>query len=320
VPWPHLRLLCAGWHCRPLAYLLACPGQQGRTPSHIPVRAHKHCGPFARQECPARVRAPPPSLAPGLPATCHAPQRAQRVASACRPDAVSPLWIAALKGHARAARILLSVGADPDHCFSSVVDGDFVGANFPLKAAAVRGHTDVVRELLRYDADPNMVDSSGRTALQAAAAAGHSAVVDTLLASGASPALADQDGRTPLHAAGVGGHASVVEALLRCGVDVRGEDRRGVSPLLDAAAHGSPLLVERLLGRGADPNRADKAGRTPLQVGAGLVRPPMEGCVVGSIWQWEVWAASPAQNWSLKCSAAGGLRACGTCRTSFALS
>jgi len=61
--------------------------------------------------------------------------------------------VAAYRGHADVAKVLLESGADPD---AKNKEG-----NTPLHAAAYRGHIDVASLLLEHGADPCVTNKDG---------------------------------------------------------------------------------------------------------------------------------------------------------------
>lgn len=141
------------------------------------------------------------------------------------------LFLAASRGNAQAARLLIDAGADVR---ADTVDGAI------LVTAAREGHREIVEMLLDAGVD---IESIGR-------------------------AWEGGDG-TALWAAAVNGHAEVGEMLVERGADVNTEDTDGISALMLAAANDMPQLVELLLENGAEIDHQADSGRTALH-GAAL--------------------------------------------------
>jgi N-acyl-D-amino-acid deacylase len=100
------------------------------------------------------------------------------------------LHVAASRGDAKSAQLLLDAGADPNV-------RDVALGRTPLHWAAQAGSAEVVALLLERGADPNVRESlSGMTALMEAAASERARedVVQTLLAAGADPKASDRRG------------------------------------------------------------------------------------------------------------------------------
>jgi len=102
---------------------------------------------------------------------------------------ITPLHLAAMRGHAKIVRTLLAAGAE-------VMAPDAAGRT-PLHYAASSGATDVISALLEAGAEVNAVDASGQTPLHYAARWARSEALEMLLAAGADPTARDYAGRTP---------------------------------------------------------------------------------------------------------------------------
>ncbi|WP_434595991.1 ankyrin repeat domain-containing protein [Streptomyces sp. A5-4] len=156
----------------------------------------------------------------------------------------SPLLLASLGSHVRAAQVLVASGADPNaqdrrHDSAWLVTGvtgsvammrvllpaghdptlrnRFGGIS--LIPASERGHVEYVRAVLREtDADVDHVNDLGWTALLEAVILGdggprHQEIVQLLLAAGAVPGLPDRDGVTALGHAERRGFGEIVTLL-----------------------------------------------------------------------------------------------------------
>lgn len=207
-----------------------------------------------------------------------------------RPGGLSALMVAARRGRADIARLLLSAGAAPD-----LTTGLQETA---LMMASEQGHLDVVRALVEAGADLNMADSRGGTPLVWAARRGQQEMLSLLVGLGAdlrpplrgSPVLlhaiwARQTGAVgtllelgaPIDAQSSSGLSALMAAagdpaslrvLLSARARVELIDNDGWSALLFAAQQGRTAAVLDLLRAGADPNRQSRLGWTPLMLAA----------------------------------------------------
>ena len=222
-------------------------------------------------------------------------------------NSTTPLLIAAERGHAGVAALLLDHGADP-HAANSIGDTAHElarGNGFPpellarldtLPSAAtlwcfVRlldfiepGLVAIVLATLEDTATCVRVlgclpwaTPTGKAersiALFKAAQAGSSRICKVLLcaAAGTDPNQANNsDGATPLDVAACIGHAAVVAQLLAApGTDPNQARDDGTTPLYIAAYKGHAEVIALLLAAtGTDPNQANNNGTTPLYIAA----------------------------------------------------
>ncbi|KAM4030755.1 poly [ADP-ribose] polymerase tankyrase-2 isoform 3-T3 [Anomaloglossus baeobatrachus] len=202
-------------------------------------------------------------------------------------DFLTPLHVAAEKGHNDVAEVLLKHEAK-----MNAVDN--LGQTC-LHRAAHCGHLQTCRILLNSGCDPAIVSLQGFTALQMGKES-----VQQLLQEGLSFSNSDVDrqlleaakagdmetikklcntqtvncrdveGRqsTPLHFAAGYNRVAVVEYLLQHGADVHAKDKGGLVPLHNACSYGHYEVAELLVKHGAVINVADLWKFTPLHEAA----------------------------------------------------
>lgn len=152
-------------------------------------------------------------------------------------DPTVALILAAEKGEAEAARVLLLNGANVNGAVK-LPHEYCVGCETPLLAAvgAVVG-------------DDKLVSQNN--------------LIMQLLTNGADVNLKDSNGGTPLMQAAFRGNLNIVRALLDRGSDVNAKNIVGYTALMYACEYGPyPDVVELLLTKGANPNEKDITGRT----------------------------------------------------------
>ena len=146
----------------------------------------------------------------------------------CFPRALlvaKPLHIAASRGYAHIARMLLQYGASID-----CGDGNL---RTPLHYAAGNGQTSMVQLLLDAGANPNVVDLVIMTPCMDASRNGHVDSVRVLIKGGADVQLRTRYGETALQFAASNG-AKDVFVLLMTGSDLCAENESGRSAWLEA--------------------------------------------------------------------------------------
>lgn len=127
------------------------------------------------------------------------------------PFQVTPLYLAAMEGHAAAVKALLAAGAD---CAQVAVNGAT-----PLHAAAESGDLETVQALVAAGAKVNASCLMGGTPVVVAAQHNHVAVVQCLIEAGADVNVTLRDGATALIIAAQAGFADVVRVLTAAGAD-----------------------------------------------------------------------------------------------------
>ena len=152
----------------------------------------------------------------------------------------TPILFAARQGDLRAARHLVTAGAD-------VNDMAAVGTS-ALVVAAHSGHTALARFLLEHGADPNAAEA-GYSALHAATLRGDETLAAALLARGADP-------NAPV-VRGSQGRRNSPDYVLE-------HDVVGASAFWLAAHFGEPGIMRALADSGADPQVVVADGKTPL--------------------------------------------------------
>ncbi|XP_030061393.1 serine/threonine-protein phosphatase 6 regulatory ankyrin repeat subunit A [Microcaecilia unicolor] len=176
----------------------------------------------------------------------------------------TPLDLAAFKGHVECVDVLINQGA-------SIMVKDYVVKRTPIHAAATNGHSECLR-LLIGNADVqkavDIQDGNGQTPLMLSVLNGHTDCVYSLLNKGANVDAKDKWGRTALHRGAVTGHEECVEALLQHGANFLSRDRRGRTSIHLAAACGHIGVLGTLMQTAASvdiiPAVADNHGYTSL--------------------------------------------------------
>uniref|UniRef100_A0A8C4HHZ3 Ankyrin repeat domain 52a n=1 Tax=Dicentrarchus labrax TaxID=13489 RepID=A0A8C4HHZ3_DICLA len=155
----------------------------------------------------------------------------------------SVLYLAAQKGYARCVEVLLAQGA------SCLLNDNRLMT--PLMLAVLGGHTDCVHFLLEKGALPDAKDKRGSTALHRGAVLGHDDCVTALLEHKASALCRDVQGSTPLHYAASRGHTEILASLVQATMATDPQDKlldnKQYTPLHWAAYKGHEDCLEVLL-------------------------------------------------------------------------
>ncbi|CDZ79492.1 ankyrin repeat protein [Legionella massiliensis] len=164
------------------------------------------------------------------------------------PRGITPLFVAAAKGHDKVVEQLLqAVGIDVNQAPQSGFT--------PLHIAAQNGHDKVVEQLLQaVGIDVNQANQRGFTPLCSAVFYGHVRVVEQLLqARGIVVDEASPYKYSPFYAAADKGHVKIVELLLQAeDIDIN-QEIHGEKDLLSVAVRNKHIAVIKvLIAHGAD--------------------------------------------------------------------
>ncbi|CAL1285635.1 unnamed protein product [Larinioides sclopetarius] len=168
---------------------------------------------------------------------------------------VNPLYIAALRGYAEMAEILLSEEADVR------IEREVI--LFAAERAVRENHLEVLKLLLQmkiFDADAK--DKSGSTLLHTSALYGSLDVTIYLVEEGANVNAKDERELKPVHIATEKGFKDIVEFYLNC----KDLGEKIAELLLIAVNNGKADVCELLIERNADVNECHADGETPINL------------------------------------------------------
>jgi ankyrin repeat protein len=158
------------------------------------------------------------------------------------PYAMTPLMLAAQKGHVEVVRWLVDQEAAVD-------EQDLSGNTALCHASNEKDCAPVVRLLLERGADPTIANQFDYIPLVNACDRGDSAAVRCLLDHPSAPATinhVDEGGRTAVWWASFRGRVDVLRALLEKGADHTIADEHGRTPMTFAKQNNHPECVEAL--------------------------------------------------------------------------
>eukprot|EP00756_Hemistasia_phaeocysticola_P056684 Hpha_TRINITY_DN3308_c0_g1::TRINITY_DN3308_c0_g1_i1::g.172262::m.172262/K21440/ANKRD50; ankyrin repeat domain-containing protein 50 len=173
----------------------------------------------------------------------------------------TPLYTAALRGHADVIRILLKGQADVN---KAKQDG-----RTPVCSAAQRGNSHALRVLITEGhADVNMAKNDGATPCFKAAQRGHSDALRILIAEGrADVNKSKNDGRTPCFIAVQNGHYNCLRILIAEGnADPNKATNDGATPCYVAAEMGQFDCLRVLIAEGHADVKKPKQGVSPVEI------------------------------------------------------
>ncbi|PYH98899.1 ankyrin [Aspergillus ellipticus CBS 707.79] len=206
----------------------------------------------------------------------------------------TPLHLAAKRGDAMIANLLISSGADMEAKDGTMMtalhyacEGGYLGiielllyhkANIntagsdrrtPLICAAAMGQLLATQLLLKRKASTFYVDDAAMTAFHWAAFNGHTEIVDMLSQKKGLLIKTNIAGRTALHLAAMNTQFAVVEFLLRKSVPLEVRCLSGFTPLHYACMANSPEITKLLLISGAKIEaQAEMDQRRPIHLAA----------------------------------------------------
>jgi len=173
---------------------------------------------------------------------------------------LTPLYLAAVKGHKDVCEYLISRGAD-------VNAGSEFGF-FPLggiiSTQTERG-VEIFKLLVDHGADYN-VNFGGYPLLHQAVYSCHNesvrSIAEFLISKGVDINARGYQDKTPLHMVGC---PELARLLISKGADIEARDKDGQTPLWKACSDANVDISELLISEGADVNAQDNRGWTPLR-------------------------------------------------------
>jgi len=174
---------------------------------------------------------------------------------------LTPLYLAAAKGHKDVCEFLISQGAD-------VNAGREIGF-IPLTGALnnrTESGVEIFKLLVAQGADFKII-VGGYTLIHNAALSCHDEsvrnIAEFLISKGVDINVKGYQDRTPLHMVGC---TEICDLLISKGADIKARDKNGRTPLFEACSsiRSKKQICELLLSKGADVNARDNQGLTPL--------------------------------------------------------
>jgi ankyrin repeat protein len=173
----------------------------------------------------------------------------------------TPLYVAALEGYVQVCKLLLDAQAE--------VDRHSDDGYFPLYIAAKEGREDVCRLLIQYGANITKADNDGFTPMYLACQHGCDNVLRVLIDEGhADVNQCSNEGMPPLYIATQNGHIETMRILIQSGAQVNLASKDGSTPILTATQHVQIEATRLLIEHGANVNTADVDGFSPLYLAA----------------------------------------------------
>ncbi|XP_048239677.1 uncharacterized protein LOC124137298 [Haliotis rufescens] len=173
-----------------------------------------------------------------------------------RQNGLTPIMIAAVKGHQSVFDLLVSKQAD-----LSLVDND---GDSVLHLACEGGNKSIVSQLVS-PSNINTRGQNGLTPIMIAAVKGHQSVFDLLVSKQADLSLVVNNGESVLHLACEGGNNSIVSQLVSpSNINTRGQ--HGCPPIMIAAVKGHQRVFDLLVSKQADLSLVDNNGDSLLHL------------------------------------------------------
>ncbi|MCU0534960.1 MAG: ankyrin repeat domain-containing protein [Hydrococcus sp. Prado102] len=164
---------------------------------------------------------------------------------------ITPLMLAASKGHINVVRVLLDRQANLQlrDCFGRDA----------MSLACIKGHLEVVRALIQAGVSVNRQDVEGDTPLLMALSNQHKKLARFLIESGAEVNAQNNDGRTPLMAAAEHrSYIDIVQMLVERGADVNAVSQEGDTAMTVADLFDNHKAIELLARYGAQKRQWDE--------------------------------------------------------------
>jgi ankyrin repeat protein len=174
---------------------------------------------------------------------------------------LTPLYLAAAKGHKDVCEFLISQGAD----VNAGHEIGFVPLTGALNNRTERG-VEIFKRLVAQGADFKMI-VGGYTLLHNAALSCHDEsvrnIAEFLISKGVDINVKGYQDKTPLHMVGC---TEICDLLISKGANIKARDKNGRTPLFEACSstRSKKQICELLLSKGVDVNARDNQGLTPL--------------------------------------------------------
>lgn len=176
-------------------------------------------------------------------------------------NGVTPLMMAADRGHAELVARLIEAGADLK---ARAVKNREFGSESVIHFAAVNGHTAVLKALLERGVMVDEPSGAKLTPLILAAAGGHTRSLVFLLDKGARINAVDVHQMSALHYAAKYSRTPTVAALIAAGAELSADGHQGMRPLDLAVLIGDEDTARLLVNAGVDPRRTGRHGRSSI--------------------------------------------------------
>ena len=173
---------------------------------------------------------------------------------------LTPLHLAADRGHTEVVKLLIDAGANKEALAQEQLT--------PLHVAAYRGQTAVAKLLVQSGANKEARQKDQFTPLHEAARKGRTQVVKFLISKKVNKEAQTKFKQTPLHYAALEGHTEVVKLLIDAGANREAQTTNQFTPLHVAAQFGQTAVAKLLVQSGANKEARQKDQFTPLHEAA----------------------------------------------------